>query len=91
MDYWADPVKKQKGKINHHDGGLISYGASIPESFRAAASYVDRILRGAKPATLPIQQPSKLELVINVKTAAALGLAIPRSVLSRADELIGQT
>jgi putative tryptophan/tyrosine transport system substrate-binding protein len=72
------------------DGGLISYGASIAESFRGAAGYVDRILRGAKPAELPVQMPSKLDLAINLQTAKALGLTIPRSVLSRADYVIGE-
>ena len=69
-------------------GGLLSYGASFPDLFRRAAELVDKILRGTKPADIPVEQPTKFDLIINLTTAKALGLTIPESFLLRADEVI---
>ena len=70
------------------DGGLMAYGPSVPDNFRRAANYIDRILKGANPAELPMQEPVKFELVVNLKTAKALGFTIPALILVRADDVI---
>jgi putative tryptophan/tyrosine transport system substrate-binding protein len=78
--YWRSDFAK--------DGGLLSYGTDVVDIFRGAAAYVDRILRGAKPGDLPVQLPTKYEMAVNLKTAKALGLAVPPSILLRADEVV---
>ena len=70
------------------DGGLMAYGPSVPDNFRRAASYIDRILKGANPAELPMQEPVKFEFIVNLKTANALGFTIPPLILDRADDVI---
>ncbi len=69
-------------------GGLMSYGPNLPEMLRTATDHVDKVLKGAKPANLPVAQPTKFELVVNLKTARALGIKIPQSILARADRVI---
>jgi putative ABC transport system substrate-binding protein len=78
--YWLSALAR--------DGGLLSYGVELVDNWRRAAAYVDRILRGEKPGDLPVQFPTKFEMAVNLKTAKALGLAVPPSILVRADEVI---
>ena len=82
--------KRYPSREDVEAGGLISYGASAPEQFRQAAGLVDKVVKGAKPAELPVEQPTKFELVINGKAAKALNLTIPPSLLLRADHVIEQ-
>jgi putative tryptophan/tyrosine transport system substrate-binding protein len=81
-------VRRQANARYVAAGGLISYGPNFVDQFRRAAGYVDRILKGEKPANLPVQAPTKYELVVNFKTTKALGLVTPQAVLARADEVI---
>ena len=74
--------------MNSNAGGLMSYGVNVPYMFRHSATFIDRILKGAKPGDLPVEQPTKFELIINGKTAKALGLKIPNSLLVTADKVI---
>jgi len=92
---WLDVPRDYHGSIRSHnsrrfvtEGGLISFGIDQAALYRLAASYVDRILKGEKPADLPVQAPTKYETVLNIKTAKALGLEVPPSVFARADEVI---
>jgi putative ABC transport system substrate-binding protein len=86
MEYRLPAIYQAEDFVS--EGGLMSYGPSLADQFRQAATYVDKILKGAKPADLPVEQPTKFALAVNLKTARALGLTIPQSVLVRADEII---
>ena len=82
------PAVYAASTIAVRDGGLLSYGPDLADTYRRAATYVDRILRGARPSDLPVQFPTKFEMAVNLKTAKALGLTVPQSILLRADEVI---
>ena len=81
------PVRHQVGEFVE-DGGLVTYGVSVVDLWRRAATYVDKIIKGAKPAGLPVEQPTRFELIVNLKAARRIGLTIPSSVLSGADRVI---
>ena len=81
-------MHREASRYFAESGGLLSYGLDTIDVFRRSASYVDRILKGEKPAELPVQAPTKFELVVNLKTAKALGLQVPPTLLSQADEVI---
>jgi ABC-type uncharacterized transport system substrate-binding protein len=83
-----EPSDPGDGRNFAESGGLMTYGVDLDDQMRRAATYVDRILKGARPGDLPVQQPTKFQLVINLKTVKALGLAIPPSLLGRTDEII---
>jgi ABC-type uncharacterized transport system substrate-binding protein len=93
MAFSGDPLKSRLPTISGprefvEAGGLVAYGPNFPDLFRRSAAYVDKILKGAKPADLPIEQPTKFDLVVNLKTAKALGLTVPRTVILQADQVI---